>query len=165
MGVGIGIGLSRRSCRCHRWPGSRLLGDRGGSSRAVSVSGSFSEVRWKRGYAYVVEIQSVDQVGHVCSAPGYHLVSLDVGVSPGREPLLHEQNLGVMVCTLGEDTVSSSPGGDHVEWHTETSKNRSELEAMVKEWFAYQAPRRCRRTDLEDLPSTRRGYPWENETG
>lgn len=69
---------------------------------------------------YVVKIKGVGKVGHVSPAPRDHLVSLDIRVPASCEPLFNEQNLGVVVGTLCEDTVAAGPGRDHVEGHTET---------------------------------------------
>lgn len=68
----------------------------------------------------MLEIQGINEVGHVFPAPWYHLVGLDIFVSPGCEPLLDKQNLGIMVCSLSEDPVATSPWGDYVEWHAKT---------------------------------------------
>jgi hypothetical protein len=70
--------------------------------------------------AYVVQIQGIDQIGHVGTSPRNHLVSLNTLVPTSREPLLHEQDLRVVIGPLGKDAVAASPGGDHIERHAET---------------------------------------------
>jgi len=41
-------------------------------------------------------------------------------VTFGGEPLLEEQDLGVMVGVLGVDVATASPRGNDVEWHAES---------------------------------------------
>lgn len=72
------------------------------------------------GETYVVKVQGIDQVRHVGPAPWSHLVGLDVLVASSLEPLFYEQDLGVMVGALGEDSTAASPWGDYVEGNTET---------------------------------------------
>lgn len=46
----------------------------------------------------------------MASSPGHHLVCDNTLVATGFEPLLQEQNLGVVIGSLGEDAATASPG-------------------------------------------------------
>lgn len=73
-----------------------------------------------RTVTYVVQIQGIDQVGHVGTSPRNHLVSLDALVPTSCEPLLNEEDLRVVIGPLSKDAVAPSPGRDHVERNAET---------------------------------------------
>lgn len=68
----------------------------------------------------MLQIQCADKIGHVLSAPGNHFIGADVLVSPRRQPCLKEEDLGVMVGALGEDSIATGPRGHHVEWNPDT---------------------------------------------
>ncbi len=68
---------------------------------------------------YVIQVQGIDQIGHVGTSPRDHLVRLDALVPTSGQPLLYEQDLGVVIGPLRKDAVAASPGGDHVEGNSE----------------------------------------------
>lgn len=68
----------------------------------------------------MLKVECVDEVRHVLATPVDHLVRLDALVTSGSEPLLDKQNLGVVVRSLGEDTVTTSEWRDNVERQTDT---------------------------------------------
>ena len=69
--------------------------------------------------SYIVKVEGVNEIGHVSSAPRYHLICLNILVAPSCEPLFNKKNLRVMVCSLRKNAISASPWGDHVERYTE----------------------------------------------
>lgn len=73
----------------------------------------------------MVEIQSINQVGHVFSTPGHHLVRLDIFIAPCSQPLLEEKNLRVVICSLGEDPIAARPRRDHIERHSDAYSSSS----------------------------------------
>lgn len=68
----------------------------------------------------MVQIQGMNQVGHVISAPGHHLIGLDVFIAPCGQPLLDEKDLRVVVCSLRKDPVTTSPRRDYIERQSDT---------------------------------------------
>jgi hypothetical protein len=67
----------------------------------------------------MVEIKSIDQVGHMLATPVNHLIRLDILKAFGRQPFLNEEDLRIVVCSLRKHPVAAGPGGDDIEWNTE----------------------------------------------
>ena len=69
------------------------------------------------GLTYMVEVKGIDKIGHVFPPPGDHLVCLYSSVSLCSEPFFNEEDLGVVIRPLREDTVTSCPRRNDIERH------------------------------------------------
>lgn len=69
--------------------------------------------------SYIGKVKGVHKITHVLPAPVHHTAQLDVGVAPGFEPLLNEQDLGIVVAAFGKNTAAACPGGYSPRWNSE----------------------------------------------
>ena len=70
-------------------------------------------------YTYVVEVEDVDQVGHVVTAPLGQLLAVNALEAVGGGPLLDEHDLRAVVRVLGEHLATTGPRRDDVRGNAE----------------------------------------------
>jgi hypothetical protein len=83
------------------------------------------------GVIWVLEVEHVDEGGHVLTSPWVHFGSGDVEAL-GGQPVLEEQDLGVVIGVLHEDAASTGPWRDDGKRKTVTGTGVGEAYLLVR---------------------------------